>query len=174
VQAKRAQLGSTGFNLAQRYSVDEIWDKVGEVAIEMGVSPKTFVDAVFAYNRVSGGPFPHQLYGRAVRRWVEEYKTVEGSDIEVWRKRLQYMLESITSAVQTYSAPKPSLVEILLTPMYSSNFPEVLMCSAMPHKEIIHKYGPIALEVMEEDPALAEIMSQLKLNLDWIKEVPEH
>jgi len=169
VDMKKSQLGKTRYTLHPRYQSEEIWDKAGEIAIELEVSPATYVEAIFEYNTVPGGPFPQQMGGKSAARWVKEYADNEGSIEESVKQRLLKMLAYHRKAWSLYEG-KLTLTEVILHPAYQSMFPAYLLCAAYPKKEIHDAYGKEARMYIEENPHIFPVLKSLRLCTKWARQ----
>lgn len=72
------------FKLSQKWSAQQIWERIAEVVLKNNAEPEEWVEAAFFNCKVVGGPYPNSLYGKAALKWWEDWKgkTDEKSFVE--------------------------------------------------------------------------------------------
>ncbi len=76
---RKSLLFGGSFRLTGRNAEFAHWQRAAEICIGLEATPETYVDAAFAYCRLSTGPYPNTMYGPCAKSWYLTYiKTRDG------------------------------------------------------------------------------------------------
>lgn len=166
VRNRSAQLGRP-FKLQSRFvQNEELWLHAAKVCLQYKLSPADLVQALFMFNQVPGGPFPNQLGGKSIIGHAARFKS-QHKDVSVWWKE-QHI--NAMNAIHTFGMMDPpvSPVTVLTEFPYRVNINPVIACCALPTTKVFKCHAWTALQHLEADPALCEILEKINLSLAWV------
>lgn len=85
LERKNASFGNA-FRLTGHNANFSHWQKAAEVCIDLDATPETYVDAAFAYCRMSTGPYPNAMYGNSARAWYKMHTAGRSKTVSTQEK----------------------------------------------------------------------------------------
>jgi hypothetical protein len=171
IAAKTKQIGKA-YNMQSRFSSnDELWENAARICIHRAVSPVDFVEAIFQFNKVPGGPFPLQVGSKFADSAVVRYKNSKSDGMSFWEEKLTHA-RTYMNQVETNTNGRITAFDVLTKHPYCRNIDPVIACCILgASKKVLEVHGREAKEQVTSDPALLEYLRKLHLRTNWIHAV---
>jgi hypothetical protein len=168
---KTVQLGKR-YTPMTRHDNENIWRKAAEICIELNADPASFVEAVFAKNRVPGGPFSNQLTGRACRGWYKEFVearslNADGSHKDIFEETIDDDIKH--ALVWAVNDQRNDVIQVLRDGCLW-HIADYVRCILLPGDEIVlKKFGRSAASQLTSNPKLIRILTEKGYDLRFLE-----
>lgn len=178
IKAKSKVLGRT-YRPSQRHDRPEYWQNAAELCLTMNAAPEDFIKAAFLGCSMKAGPFANMLFGKAARRWYEEYRfSIVGDEEsetreeptpladELFRQEVLTTRKMMFHAGGTYSVNDRNIIMLRLPGMPFS--PVVRVLVTWPDARIMADYGAQAVDFFKRNPHCVSVARELRLPVDGL------
>ena len=176
---KKDRQDGKSYKPSKKFLNPEIWVVAAEICIELKADPYSFVRAAFLYNSVSGGPYPHQLTGNAIRHWYAHYKkTVNAPEgVDVYECEVQSLITySATLALRMATSNNETLVSVMLSDFWLKLdvVPAFVRVVLVPNDSAIYKkWGRLAYREIMCNQRLLCILQTKEYDLNFLQRIEE-
>ena len=156
-----------------KYCGIDFWANVAKVCKDLKSHHEDFLDAAFKYNSVAGGPFPAQLTGDAIKKWVSENASHKDTseDCSVMEEKVNIQLNAAARACFKRNETKGTSVEDTLMNPIVRIAPYARVILMKNSLESMVKYGEQVIEHIKLSPGLDEVLIKKGLKIELMYDV---